>query len=124
MSKFTFIQRIVKSEILNDITKRKDCIQSISDIHIDPENNIIYIINKENSELIYLTSHEKEALSFTTYETIISLFFPFFMSKETKAKVALLKEGKNNLLKYIDIYQMVKQFQELQNLKMVLLKKM
>ena len=33
----------------------------------------------------------------------------------------LLKEGENNLSKYIDVYQMIKRFQEMENLKIILL---
>ena len=36
-------------------------------------------------------------------------------------KMQLLKEGKNNLSKYIDVYQMIKRFQDMDHLRIILL---
>lgn len=63
-----------------------------------------------------------EELAFSNWELFKISFFPnILLSSKLKLKLNLLKEGELFLDKYIDVYQMIKRFQETENLKHVVL---
>lgn len=67
---------------------------------------------------VELKQQNGEELTFSNWELFKISFFPsVFLTPKLKANLKLLKEGEINLHKYIDVYQMIKRFQETENLK-------
>lgn len=65
----------------------------------------------------------KSHLDFSFWEIIRSIFFPFFLSKTLKNKLKLYQKSSEDLLKYINIIELVQKLQQLEKLKMILFNK-
>lgn len=78
--------------------------------------------NWNNNEKIL--ESKKNAFHLTSLDFLLSVFLPQFLRpKKLRDKTVILDKAEANLNRYLDIYQMIRRFQEVENLKIVLLNK-
>lgn len=80
-------------------------------------------LNKSLKYLNEAKSSQKSKLKFSFWEIIRSIFFPFCLSKRHKSKLKLYQRASNDLMKYINIKELVQTLQQLEKLKVVVFNK-
>ena len=80
-------------------------------------------MNESIKKLDVLQMEQRSKLNFSFWEIIRSVFFPICLSDALKNKLNLYQKAKIDLLKYINIIELVQKLQQLEKLKMILFNK-
>lgn len=83
-------------------------------------------IAKKNSTSTHKSENKekvinKQKLKFTTCETVLCIFFPFALSRTLKRKYELFKKASNYLLKYINIFYLIKMLESVEKMQSILM---
>ena len=90
---------------------------------IDEKNLLEMHLNKSLKYLNEAKISTKNKLQFSFWEILRSIFFPFCLSKNHKKKLKLYTKASDDLLKYINIMELVQMLQQVEKLKVIMLNK-
>lgn len=115
---------IIAPNLIEALSTPNNMQENKEKLNIEMNNRIAIKIN-ENTRKTNEKNHEfgekKQKLKFSTWETIFCIILPCAMPKKLKKKYALFTNASNYLIKYINIFYMVKILENVQKLKSILM---
>lgn len=104
-----------------EIDQLSDRIKNNEGKQIDHKNNKNNDNNDDDEKSSLQEKEEETKLKFSTMEIVRCTIFPLYLRKDLKSKFLLYKRASKYLLKYIDIFYLIKKLEDIEKLKILLL---